>query len=107
MLEAFFTASPEKLAQLEEAAAAHDWTAVALGAHSLRSGAASLGLLAFEARSRDLEAAAEAAEAEAVLAALPGYRAVFEASSEALREVWSRLKSDERASLASTSAANT
>ena len=107
MLEAFFTASPEKLTQLEEAAAARDWPAVALSAHSLRSGAASLGLLAFEARSRDLEAAAEAAETEAVLAALPGYREIFEASSEALREAWSRLKTDERDALASTSAANT
>ena len=81
--------------------------AVAATAHSLRSGAASLGLVSLEARSRHLESSAKGADAEEVLAAFDGYRAAFEASSKVLRDAWSELAPDDSDLVSSTSAANT
>jgi two-component system sensor histidine kinase TorS len=107
MVEAFFNSSPEKVAQLEQAVARRDWEAVASTAHSLRSGAASLGLVSFEARSRALELSARAADADAVLGQAAGFREAFEASGQVLRDAWSQLAPDESDLLSSTSAANT
>jgi two-component system sensor histidine kinase TorS len=107
MVEAFQKASPRKVAELERAVESEDWHGVVQAAHSLRSSAASLGLGALEARSRDLEVSAKAGDKAAVATVFTGYREVFEASMEVLRDTWSQLERGEGDRLSSTSAANT
>ena len=109
MVEAFFQGAPKKVAQLERGVEGRDWDVVANLAHGLRSGAASLGLVALEARCRLLETSARAGDVEAVAQAFAGYRELFDASLETLRETWARLERDGRdlCVSASTSAANT
>ncbi|MBL6930688.1 MAG: TMAO reductase system sensor histidine kinase/response regulator TorS [Rhodospirillales bacterium] len=91
MVEVFLDSSPGKVGELAKALDAHDWQGVAYTAHNLMGSASILGLRLIEARTRELEKAAMAENAESARALFDGFEILHRQSSEELRGFWERL----------------
>lgn len=88
MIDAFRESAPQRVSQLDSAVERRDWERIAHISHSLKGSAGSLGLIALERGSRELEVAAKLEDAEAAASRFNGYEALFQSSLATLLEVW-------------------
>ena len=106
MIDAFCESAPQKVSQLDGAVERRDWERIAHISHGLKGSAGSLGLIALERGSRELEVAAKLGDAEAISSRFNGYEALFQSSLATLLEIWQEILGEHSAQDQETEAAS-
>lgn len=96
MVDLFQSSIPDITEELREAIAASRWAKVGKVVHSLKSAAASLGLLRLHQKSRNVEIAVKEMREEDIQIMMEELLQLIMDSSQSLKELWQELSNDKK-----------
>ncbi len=91
MVDLFLSSAPVTIEELDRATASKQWSALEKTVHSLKSAAASLGLLRLHQKSRNAEIAVKEMREEDIQILMEELPQLIMDSSQSLKDLWEEL----------------